>query len=183
MECVISPQTYIRPQTYMYIRVHTTKYFFTNTLILFPGGQCSEYDVRLVDGDAENEGRVEVCVSGRWGTVCDDGWGNNDAKVICRQLGLPSAGKYNTHSFTGEFYDTTLFRILQPYAGSRAVRGGTFSPNPSLPIVMDAVTCNGEEASLGDCLYRGSEDLRSCSHDEDAGVRCPLGTVEASTVL
>ena len=80
------------------------------------------------------------------------------------------------HSFTGEFYNTTLSCILQPYAGSHAVHGRTFSSNPSLPIVMDAVTCNGEEASLGDCIYRGSEDLRSCTHAEDAGVRCPLGT-------
>ena len=48
--------------------------------------------MRLADGDAENDGRVEVCVSGRWGTVCDDGWGSNDAKVVCRQLGYLTTG-------------------------------------------------------------------------------------------
>ena len=58
-----------------------------------PGGQCSEYDVRLVDGGSQNEGRVEVCVSGRWGTVCDDGWTTYDARVVCRQLGYQTSGK------------------------------------------------------------------------------------------
>ena len=51
--------------------------------------------MRLVGGQSAYEGRVEVCLSQRWGTVTDDGWSTADAQVLCRQLGYDTFGKLN----------------------------------------------------------------------------------------
>lgn len=60
---------------------------------------CHDGDVRLVEGNTKLEGRVEICMKNAWGTVCDDGWNSEDARVVCRQLGLSTAGKLKCHQF------------------------------------------------------------------------------------
>ena len=54
--------------------------------------ECSSEDLRLVGGERETEGRVEICVGGFWGTVCDSGFGREEAIVVCRQLNMKSLG-------------------------------------------------------------------------------------------
>ena len=48
---------------------------------------CADGSVRLVGGDLEQEGILEICVNGLWGTVCSSGWSTIDSLVACKQMG------------------------------------------------------------------------------------------------
>ena len=62
-------------------------------LLLLDPGMCTDGSIRLVNGIIENEGRVEVCMDGVWGTICDQGWDKTDAHVVCTQMGHPELGR------------------------------------------------------------------------------------------
>ena len=93
---------------------------------------------------ANGTGRVEVFYRGEWGTVCDDSWDINDARVICRQLGY--------------HYAIAAFR-----SGEASVGSGQ--------IWLDNVNCAGSEESLSSCSHAGWGN-ENCGHSQDAGVQC-----------
>ena len=108
---------------------------------------CSVSDVRLVDGITLGEGRVEVLFDGEWGTVCDDGWDLTDANVVCGSIGLGAATDAFQRAFFGQGTGT---------------------------IVLDDVSCSGDETSIFDCGNAGL-GIHNCGHSEDASVRCENG--------
>ena len=114
-----------------------------------PMSNSTAVGIRLAGGSSANSGRVEVYHNGQWGTVCDDSFGKNDAKVACRQLGFDvnSSSYYTQH---------------QSYGGG------------SGPIWMANLACTGSEASLNACSHNGWGS-HNCSHSEDVGVFCILG--------
>ena len=72
---------------------------------------------------------VLLCHNGMWGTVCGDiSWDENDAYVVCRQLGFPVFENY----IFSLFVDT--------------------------PVFLSNVTCTGSEERLTDCSHGGFGD-------------------------
>ena len=54
---------------------------------------CEDGEVRLADGTHYTNGRVEICLSGIWSSVCsDDKWDVVDASVVCKELGFQTTG-------------------------------------------------------------------------------------------
>ena len=45
-----------------------------------------------LNGGGVRHGRVEVCISEVWTTICSDYWDYEDASVACRQLGYSPYG-------------------------------------------------------------------------------------------
>ncbi|XP_028407292.1 deleted in malignant brain tumors 1 protein-like [Dendronephthya gigantea] len=115
------------------------------------GVQCSATAITVslrLQGPLSEDGtgRVEVFYNGQWGTICDNGWGLQDARVVCRQLGYHNA-----------------VRTLQR---SEVIPG-------SVPIWLDNVDCTGEERNIESCSHYGwGVSSTLCSHDRDAGVEC-----------
>ena len=126
-------------------------------------------DVRLRNGNTANEGLLEICADkpgdseGQvWGTICDDYWTTDDAHVACRQLGY-------THAQSG------AFALLRSHFGT--------GPGP---IMLDDMLCEGNEASLLDCMTaRGSLGrdvigVHNCKITENVGIRCLNAAKDAS---
>ena len=88
---------------------------------------------------------MEVNYNGEWGTVCDDGWDDTDAGVVCKQLGFGSSGT--------------------------AIKSAGFSQG-SGPIWLDSLMCTGNESALAICGHLGVNITRSCTHSKDAGAKC-----------
>ena len=77
--------------------------------------QCTHGDVRLVGTLLRSQGIVEICIDSHWGRVCRDHWGNNDAAVVCNQLGFGRdgnnniiTGRYSSQS-NSQLFDVFLF--------------------------------------------------------------------------
>ena len=72
--------------------INTVANLYVQGLIngIFTG--CTDGDIRLTGGSSETEGTVEICHDQTWGMVSGLGWGEEDARVTCRQLQLPDDG-------------------------------------------------------------------------------------------
>ena len=64
----------------------------------YQGDEMDNSDVNYID-DTLSQGRVEICIQGSYGTICadsDQGWSNEDAAVVCNELGFTKLGNIYT---------------------------------------------------------------------------------------
>ena len=56
-----------------------------------------------------NSGRVEVKHNGVWGTVCDRGWDDAEANVLCKSIGYEQGGMARTRQSPGACVSTIVY--------------------------------------------------------------------------
>ena len=100
--------------------------------------------VTLVGGGSPREGRLEVYQNGTWGTVCDDGFTDAAAGVVCYSMGF---------GYTGQEMNIDTY--------------GTGTGQ----IWLDDIECDGTERQIGECSHRGW-GVHDCTHSEDVAISC-----------
>lgn len=106
--------------------------------------------VRLLGGRSSLEGRLQVKMKEKWGTVCNYGWTMRDAALVCHQLGL-----------TLDPDDWFLERSQIPNAGTNE------------DIILSNVQCTDDDIDITKCRAENVEEFEnSCTHENDVGVRC-----------
>ncbi|XP_065845415.1 uncharacterized protein [Oscarella lobularis] len=93
--------------------------------------------VRFASGPNEFEGRIEVLTDGAWYSICDAGWSDTNAAVVCRQLG---------------------------YSGGKAVDSPKYKYQYSSNLLTN-FHCRGTESLLQDCSYSKVTPVQSFSYN------------------
>jgi len=114
----------------------------------------AENAVALMGGGSPREGRLEVYHNGIWGTVCDDGFTDVAARVVCFSLGF---------GYVGQEMDIDIYGI------------GTGA------IWLDDIHCEGKETHIGECSHRGW-NVSDCEHHQDVAVLCTGESPTTSTL-
>ena len=112
--------------------------------------ESNSVPVRLLGGKTNLEGRLQVRIGEKWGTVCNYGWTIRDAALVCHQLGL-----------TLDPDDWFLERSQIPNAGTNE------------GIILSNVQCTEDDIDISKCRAESANEFEnSCTHENDVGVRC-----------
>ncbi|XP_028424315.1 scavenger receptor cysteine-rich type 1 protein M130-like [Perca flavescens] len=103
--------------------------------------------VRLVNGTSLCSGRLEVKTNQstqRWSSVCEDDFDQQDAEVVCRELGC----------------------------GAPSVLQGALYGEVEAPMRTKVFQCGGNESALLDCRSSGSDRNVTCAPGKAVGLNC-----------
>ncbi|XP_062291113.1 scavenger receptor cysteine-rich type 1 protein M130-like [Scomber scombrus] len=103
---------------------------------------CSD-SVRLVNGTSLCSGRLEVKSDQSWSSVCEADFDQQDAEVVCRELGC----------------------------GAPSVLQGALYGEVEAPMWTKEFQCGGHESALLDCR-RSDSARRTCSPGKAVGLTC-----------
>ncbi|KAI7805952.1 lysyl oxidase-like 3b precursor, partial [Triplophysa rosa] len=163
-----------------------------------------EKTVRILGGRTRYEGRVEVLhteTNGTelWGLICGEGWGTEEAMVVCRQLGLGYANHGLQVRLSGgrsQYEGRVEVRVGQHW-GSVCSEGWTtkeamvacrqlglgfsmhaitetwyWDSSNVTDMVMSGVKCTGDEMSLSQCQRHKTVTCQKMAARFAAGVIC-----------
>uniref|UniRef100_A0A8C8UAS3 CD163 antigen n=1 Tax=Peromyscus maniculatus bairdii TaxID=230844 RepID=A0A8C8UAS3_PERMB len=131
----------------------------------------ADLSLRVTDGVSKCSGRLEVKFQGEWGTVCDDDWDSQDASVVCKQLGCPTAitaiGRVNASEGSGPICgnETSLWQC-------KNWQWGALSCDHSKEA---QVTCSGKTFNSSELRLTGGEN--NCSGRVELKIQEKWGTV------
>lgn len=114
-------------------------------------------EIRLVPSSSSMigsfTGRVEVKLNGAWNLVCGDGFGMNEAQVVCRHLGFE--GVESVLHQPVDYFDFNAWQMS----------------------IFSGVQCRGDEALLSDCSMSHAGNFCPDAHNNVAGVVCTAGNL------
>ena len=94
--------------------------------------------MRLVGGDLEQEGILEICANGLWGTVCSSGWSTIDSLVACKQMGYDFGICKHDYSIFHNYTDDSTLIPVSTLALPK-------------PVFYSNFNCHGFEDTLSHC--------------------------------
>lgn len=90
----------------------------------------------------------------KWGHICADKFGINEANVFCREAG----------------FSLGAVEVKNNYNSQLQVMS---SVDDSPKYILDELLCSGNETALKDCIFNGW-NVDDCSSDETVAVVCKL---------
>ena len=104
-------------------------------------------------------GIVELLYNGEWGAICNEGWGTEEALVLCRELGFASA------------YSGSTIRYTEARKG-----------NSKYKTWLNEISCTGSEDGLSACSHSGIAPY-DCSYQSYVTVDCNNGIYVFACIL